>query len=291
MRPSLALALLSACAVIGAGCGSATNGPATHVVVTRDFGAKVVETPAKVEASSGLTAMRQLQSVHPATTSYGGRYVDSIGDLKENGDSSWLFYVNGVEATTAATSLRLKPGASVQWDFHAWQTIRTGGAIVGAYPQPLKSSGTRLICAPQKSVACRVAREGLVKSDIAIDPQASARVVVGTWRDIEGFDGVPDLTSDGETNGAYAQFLADGSELAPFSGDGSEGPVLRNKAGLLAPFATDGKQLVWVVTGVDKAGVESAAKLLDGGAEKLRHRFAFLARPGGATPLPEGAGE
>ncbi|MFT4048682.1 MAG: DUF4430 domain-containing protein [Solirubrobacterales bacterium] len=291
MKLASAFVLIATCAALGAGCGSGSSGPATHVVVTRDFGAKVVATATEVDATSGLTAMRQLQSVHTATTSYGGRYVDSIEGLKEDGDSSWLYYVNGIESTNAASSERLKAGQTVQWDFHAWQTIRTGGAIVGAYPQPLKTGGVRLICAPERSQACRVTREGLVESGIAVNSKGSARVVVGTWSDIQGFDGVPDLTSDGETNGAFAQFSSSGGKLTPFSADGSEGRALKSKAGLLAPFAQDGKNVVWVVTGVDDAGVESAARLLDGGAEKLKNRFALLTSPSGSDPLPEGAGE
>lgn len=282
------LALLAACAVTGAGCGSGADGPSTSVVVTRDFGAQVVAQQESVEATKGLTAMRQLQGVHKVTTSYGGRYIDSINGVKEDGDSSWLIYVDGIELTKGAASTRLSGGQHVQWDFHAWQTIRTGGAIVGAYPQPLKQRGVRLICAPERSKACGVARRGLAAAGITISGAGPARVVVGAWSDIEGFDGVPDLTSDGETNGAYAQFSKDGSRLTPFSADGSPGSALKSGAGLLAPFAAAG-DVTWVVSGTDDAGVQRAAGLLGAGRAKLRHRFTMIVGADATRPLPEGA--
>jgi hypothetical protein len=283
--------LIAACAVVGAGCGgSSATGPATSVTVTRDFGAAVVAKTEAVESTSGLTALRQLETVHKSTTAYGGRYVKSINGTTEDGDSSWLFYVDGVESNQGATAVRLKPGQVVQWDFHAWQTIRTGGAIVGAYPLPLKTRGVRLICAPKKSSACTAAREGLTASGIVVAKSGPDRVVVGEWKYIEGFDGVRDLTRSGESNGAYAQFSKDGDTLTPFSADGSEGRPIKEKGGLLAPFA-DAQGVVWVVSGTDEEGVERAAQLLDSGGPQLKNRFALAVGPAGPTALPEGAGE
>lgn len=283
------IALLAACAVLGAGCGAGAHGPQTTLVVTRDFGAAVVSQPKSIDATPGLTAMRQLQGSHETTSSFGGRYINSIDGLKEDNDSSWLVYVDGIETTKGATSVRLKPGQTVQWDFHAWQTIRTGGAIVGAFPQPLKSRGARVICAPERSDACVATRAALKAAGVLATGSSAVRVVVGQWSDIEGFDGVPDLTSSGETNGAFAQFSKNGDRLTPFSADGSEGRVLKAGAGLLAAFS-DGTQATWVITGTDEAGAAEAAELLRRPAE-IRNRFAVLATGGGMRPLPEGSGE
>ncbi len=287
IRPA-ALALTAVCALVGAGCGADESGPDTSVVVTRDFGAQVVAQREQVPLSAGLTVMRQLQKVHETETSYGGRYVDSIGGVKEDGDSSWLMYVDGVETDLGATSIRLKAGQNVQWDFHAWQTIRTGGAIVGAYPEPLKSRGARVICAPRRSAACARTRAALKIAGVPTGGADPVRVVVGPWQDIQGFDGVPDLTTSGETNGAFAEFSSDGSKLTPYSADGSSGKPLKRSAGLLAAFS-EGRSLSWVVTGTDAAGVEEASALLDR-PKKLQLRFGFAVSRKGATALPEGAG-
>lgn len=275
---------------MGAGCDSGSEGPDTTVVVTRDFGASTISKQESVATTAGLTVLRQLETGHKVETAYGGRYVTSIDGAKEDGDSSWLFYVDGVESKMGATSIRLKPTSHVQWDLHPWQSVRGGGAIVGAYPLPLKNRGVRLICAPRGSQACKVAREGLVKSGIVVDSKSPVRMIVGPWSYIDGYDGVPNLTGAGDDNGAYAQFSDDGSKLTTVSGDGSKAQTIGAGAGLLAAFA-ESADPVWIVTGTDAAGVEDAAKLLDGGEQKLRNRFAFATGGGKSIPLPEGAGE
>jgi hypothetical protein len=243
-----------------------------------------------VDSTPGLTALRQLETVHKVTTAYGGRYVKSIDTTTEDSDSSWLFFVDGVESKVGATSTRLKPGQVVQWDFHAWENVRTGGAIVGAYPKPLKTRGVRLICAPKKTQACSVARAALTASGIALNSRGSDRVIVGAWSNIEGFDGVRDLTAPGDTNGAYAQFSKDGETLTPFAADGSEGKPIKSHGGLLAPFS-DAGGIVWLATGTDDDGARGAAQLLDAGGTQLRNHFAMIVGPTGAKPIPEGAGQ
>lgn len=283
--------LIAACAVTGAGCGDpGATGPSTSLTVTRDFGAAEVAKTGSVESTSGLTALRQLETVHKVTTAYGGRYVKSINGTTEDGDSSWLFYVDGVESEQGATSIRLKPGQVVQWDFHAWQAIRTGGAIVGAYPLPLKKRGVRLVCAPTNSPACSTARKALTASGIVVGSLGKDRVIVGSWNDIEGVDGVRNLTTSGESNGAYAQFSKDGETLTPFSADGSEGRPIKQQGGLLAAFS-DAQGVVWLATGTDAEGVSRAAQLLEAGGPKLKNRFAMAVGPAGTIPLPEDAGQ
>ncbi len=129
---TLVAALVAVCALTGMGCGAAAGEGDTTLVLTRDFGQKVVSPAAKLPLSPGLTAMRQLQKLHRTTTAYGGRYVDSIDGLKEDATYSWLYYADGIEADRGATGQRLRAGQTVQWDFHAWSAVRGGGAIVGA---------------------------------------------------------------------------------------------------------------------------------------------------------------
>lgn len=287
--PRLAIpVLLAVCAVLGAGCGSSgSSGPATSVTVTRDFGAAVIAEAETVDATPGLTAMRQLESVHKVTTGYGGRYVKSINEYAEDSDSSWLFLVDGIESKVGATSTRLKPGQVVQWDYHAWENMRTGGAIVGAYPLPLKTNGVKLICAPQSS--CGPVRKDLTAAGIGANPKSKNRVIVGAWNDIQGFDGVPDLTQPGDTNGAYARFTANGRTLIPYSADGSPQKGLVNSSGLLVAFA-DAGGVVWIATGTDEDASRSAARLLGAEKGKLKNHFAMAIDNGREHALPLGSG-
>jgi hypothetical protein len=288
MNRVLAASLLAACSLIGAGCGdSGSTGPATSITITRDFGASVIAQTETVDSTPGLTALRQLETVHKVTTGYGGRYVKSIDATAEDSDSSWLFYVDGIESKVGATSTRLKPGQVVQWDFHAWANVRTSGAIVGAYPLPLKTRGVKLICAPAK--ACGQVRKDLTAAGIDVSSTAKDRVIVGSWNDIQGFDGVPDLTEPGDTNGAFASFSKNGKTLIPYAADGSAQKALAKSSGLLAAFdSEDG--VVWVATGTDEDASRSAGALLGPGSAKLRNHFAMAIDNGREQALPLGAG-
>lgn len=283
-RPLL-IALLAACALSGVGCGSGGGGSETSLIVTEDFGSRTLAQVEKVPATAGLTVMRQLERTHESTTSFGGRYVDSIAGTKEDGTRSWLFYVDGVESTTAATSERLNGGEVVQWDFHDWQSVRVGGAIVGAYPEPLKSRGARVICTDGGNASCKATKSALSAAGIASTGKDRVRVYVGSWGSLAGLDGVPDLGAPGATNGAFAQFKSGGRSLVPFSADGSARPALGSGSGLLAAVAS-GSQLSWVVAGTDDDGALSAAKLLTQPA-KLANRFGALVGGGELRALPE----
>lgn len=286
MPRRLAIALLAACAVFGAGCGSGASGEQTDLIVTRDFGASMVAEGRVVPLTAGLTAMRQLQASNKVENSFGGRYVQSIDGVAEDADSAWLFYVDGIESTTGASSVRLKPGQAVQWDFHPWQTVKGGGAIVGAYPLPMRRMKARMVCVPEGSKACEVAGARMTGAGVPIAPNGGVRVVVGAWSEIKDLDAVPDLTGPADSNGAYARFLSGGGQLAPALADGSTGRALTGGTGLIAAYARDGDPL-WIVTGTDDAGVELAAKSLD--RQLLKNRFALLIDQGGPRPLPEGA--
>lgn len=284
MRRLGPLALLAACAVIGAGCGEQAEGPATSVVVTRDFGAEVVAAHEQVPFGAGLTVMRQLQRAHNVTTSYGGRYVDSINSLKEDADSSWLVYVDGVESPRGAAATRMRAGQLVQWDFHPWQLVRTGGAIVGAYPQPMKSRGARVICAAKQSATCSDVETDLKAAGVELSGSDPVSVVVGPWPTVGKLKSVPDLTESGESNGAFAQFSADGKTLTPFAADGQPQRKFSGDAGLLAAFA-QGTDMTFLVTGTSEQGVAGAVDLLDSPAQ-LENRFALMTSGGKASALP-----
>lgn len=285
MKRTLSSVVCAACLVLGSvGCGDGGGGGRTDLVVTRDFGSQSVAKQS-VDWSNGLTAMRQLQRSQTVETQYGGKYVSKIGSLGEGGSDSWLFYVDGVESATAATSQRLEPDDVVQWDFHNWQDLRTGGAIVGAFPRPLAQRGARLVCGDPKSSNCSFARKTIKAAGIGAPAKDDSTIVVGTWREIAGVDGVPDLTSDAATNGAFARFSTDGKQITPVSSDGGAAPAQGAGTGLVAALS-DGRKLTWVLTGTDGEGVESAIDLLRGDHPDLTNRFAVMAGPGRNVALP-----
>src|SRR5207248_2161854 len=91
-----ALTLAVAAAGCGQGAAATPAGPAAvTVTVTRDYGATRLASGREAPGQSALNALRRLAHVG---TSYGGRFVESIGGL--SGDRSagydWLYFVNGI---------------------------------------------------------------------------------------------------------------------------------------------------------------------------------------------------
>ena len=292
--PRLALAAVSlvlvvAIAITSAGCGSRAAGgdvsasEGATLAVTRDFGATELREPAVLPADGDLSAMRQLQASAEVETSFGGRYVTAIDGVKQDTAKGyeWLFYVDGVESDTGATSVGLSAGQQVQWDYHRWAGVKTGGAIVGAFPEPLKQHGVALECIPNITTACAIVRSRMREARVRFNRKGVA-LKVGTWSELERRDLGIDLSSDPAGNGAFAAFPGDRTmQLA-----GDDGNVVRTlgaSSGLIAAFAKGGEPL-WIVTGVDTLGVEAAARGLE--AKTLTHRFTVAFGDSGVTGLP-----
>lgn len=281
----LVLGALLAAAVL-AGCGqSEPGGPSTTLAITRDFGTAAVGRQRIVPVTSGLTAMRQLQRTAKVDATYGGRFVNSIDGVKGGGGRDWLFYVDGVESEIAANDWRLNGGETVQWDFHAWQDVKTGGAIVGAFPRPLNARGVKLDCVPASGVPCDTVTGALRAEQIDTDASGaeSVTVHVGTWSEIKGKEGVPDLTELAADNGAFASFSRDGKQLTIVDDRGGKAQTFETSAGLISAHR-EGDRIDWLVTGVDEQGVLNAASSLNAAA--LTNRFALAATLQGPLPLP-----
>jgi hypothetical protein len=119
-----------------AGCGGSGDGGEATLWVTRDRGAEVLVT---ASVPAGVTAMRALRSEVDVDTSYGGRFVRSIGGVAGDAGAKrdWFFFVNGVEADRGAAEYRLRPGDVLWWDYRSWagEDMREP-VVVGAFPEP-----------------------------------------------------------------------------------------------------------------------------------------------------------
>lgn len=290
-RQPIAIALAALAVAIGvAGCGSGEpSGPTTTLNVTRDFGAVAVEPTTLVAATPGLTVMRQLEQTAEVETTYGGRFVNSINGLKGGGGNDWLFFVDGVESDKAATEWRLSGGEVVQWDFHAWQGVKTGDAIVGAFPRPLESAGAKLECLPAESDGCTAAKTALGAASVETNSAAAdaVKVYVGEWSQLKGKPGVPDLTAPAADNGAFASVSGDGKSIVVINDQGLPAQRLEAGAGLIAASRV-GTKVTWIVTGVDQSGVKGAAEALT--VDALKNKFAVAIDPDGRIALPVASG-
>lgn len=315
-KASATAALMTAVFAV-AGCGTRPGQggdvPAERgatLVVTRDYGRLRLAGPRVAKPESGLTALRQLQAAATTETAYGGRFVTAINGLKQNVRTGhdWLFYVDGEEAQVGAAAMRPRAGQVVQWDYHPWRDVRVGGAIVGAFPLPLRARGASVDCLPMRTAACAAVRAALTDAGVRVSspsvddgrrtdrgraserPVAGppVRVVVGTADRIAGRDGARDLYGSAAGNGLFARFArADGAlriELVDQHGTTARTePVV----GLVAA-RREGASITWIVTGVDERGVLVAARTLS--RRNLRDRFAVAVGAGGeVVPLPVAA--
>jgi hypothetical protein len=281
-------------------------------MVSKDFGAEPLVNTDQPKTGGSDTVMRLLQRNAPkVATRYGGGFVQSIAGVsggQHGGDPfDWFFYVNGVQADQGATAVRVHAGDRVWWDWHDWGVTDDVPAVVGSYPEPFlhgidgRRLPTRIECAEPKSAACSTvagkmedldlpaARGGVGNSFV----EDTLRIVVGPWKAVRGDSTTALLGKGPATSGVFARPADDGRSIALLDQNGKVTRTLGAGTGLIA--ATKVKDVkdqvsdpVWIVTGVDDAGVDDAAQALDEGA--LAGRFAVAISGGRPIGLPERTG-
>jgi hypothetical protein len=296
--------LLIAAALVASGCGvgpGESKGGAVQLRVTRDFGQRPLGTEARRQSvRESDTVMRFLQGARKVTTRFGGGFVQSIDGLAGNqvAEDDWFYYVNGSEASVGASDYKLSPGDVVQWDFHDWHATQHVPAIVGAYPEPFvhgidgKRLPTRLECEQPDGAACnevstRLDKLGVPVTESVIGAPAgekTLRVIVAKFKAAAQVRAAGALTAGPATSGVYARFDASGTALTLLDPIGRAARTAPAGTGLLAATQQAAQPVTWLVTGVDDAGVERAAELIDPGT--LRDAFAVAATPSGPVRLP-----
>ena len=295
------MCVLSAC---GVGAGPELDG-AARLEVTRDFGQEFLGGTARVaNVHESDTVMRFLQKTHDVETSFGGGFVDSIDGVK--GDRAarrdWFYFVNGIEASKGAADFGLSPGDRIQWDYRSWRAAMRVPAIVGAYPEPMvngregKRLPVRVQCEREGSGPCegvlrKLSESGVVATASALQGQAgedSVRVLVGRWSVLREVRAAAAIERGPRASGVYARFRGEALEL--LDGDGRTARAAAPGTGLVAATEAESSGIVWVVTGVDDAGVARAVEALD--ERKLHGAYAVAETEEETTRLPvtEGRG-
>jgi hypothetical protein len=149
--------LLLALVLAGCGEGEREHGAAT-LWVTKNQGAQVVYAGS---VPAGLNGIQTVEKKLKVTTRYGGRYVQSIGGVSGSlsHQRDWFFYVDGIEGSVSAASVRVKPGDVLWWDYRHW-TGRTMDipVVVGAYPQPFLRAGPTAVSG-EAALAAPIAKQ------------------------------------------------------------------------------------------------------------------------------------
>jgi hypothetical protein len=303
LRGVLALAAV-ALALAGCGLGAGRAPSAVQLLVTRDFGARVVRQSEAPKLQGEETAMSLLRrNAGPITTRFGGGFVQSIGGISGGQEAGqpvdWFYYVNGVQATKGAASTKVHPGDRIWWDHHDWSQTEQIPAVVGSFPEPFlhgmdgKRLPVRVECADVAGYACRnVAsrlREAGVPAGIAgIGPSGEPQtlhVFVGPWPSLRHEQSAQAIDRGPRGSGVYARFSGAGT-LLMLDGSGRVVRRLTAGTGLVAATRHAEDAPVWVVTGTDAAGVDLAARSFD--TTVLQDHFAVALTAAGALPVPGG---
>jgi len=298
----LGLGLVLALAGCGLGAGPAPT--AVSVLVTREFGARVVRAVPRPKVSGQETVMSLLLRNFPVTTRYGGGFVESIAGLSGGHEGGhpvdWFYYVNGVQAPKGAASTDVHPGDHIWWDRHDWSETDEVPAVVGSYPEPFLNGieGKRLpvqvACSSEAGAACREVTRRLQADGVpaAVSALGSGggseilRVLVGPWRQLSADSGAEPIQRGPRASGVYAKFSGNGSDLVLLGADGQQTSLKGLDAGLVAATRASEQAPTWVVTGTNRAGVQLAAADFD--AESLDDHFAVavVQSAAGLVPLP-----
>jgi hypothetical protein len=301
----LALVCVLALAGCGLGPGKKVSSGGARLEVTRNFGQQRLYSTSLPQIRKGETVMRMLMSKRHVKTRFGGGFVNAIDGLTASasgGHSDWFYFVNGIEASVGAAQRTLSKGDVVQWDYRRWDATMRVPAIVGAFPEPfLHGSGgkrlpVRVDCADPSSAPCKTVQQrlsaaGVTTSSGVLGSSAGPkvlRVVVAPWSKVSSFGGaVGSLKGPPPDSGVFARFGANG-QLTFEDQLGKPVRAAPPGTGLVAATAQEGSSPTWIVTGVDDAGVASAARALD--SATLRDAFALAVTPSGALRLPLEAG-
>lgn len=297
----LAATVLLALSGCGVGAGAERSGAGVDLRVTRDFGHQLLLEKDNLPIREDETVMRLLKRNADVETRFGGGFVQSIDGLTgrgSDGSSDWFYYVNGIAADEGAADYEITPGDVVQWDRRDWGATPDVPAIVGAFPQPFldgvggKRFPVRVECQDSESKPCAEVKQALRDADVpangaslgAPGNQNVARVVVADWATARQQPTARLIELGPRRSGVFARFTGGGDTLQLLGVDGQPIRSAGAGAGLVAALRPNDRELLWLVTGVDAAGVEAAAAAFR--ARDLRDAFAIVAVGGRVAKLP-----
>ena len=300
LRQAALAVLLSAGLLAGCGLGAGPTPGAVTLTVTREFGAQPVPARHAVKAHGEETVLSLLMRNYKLTTRYGGGFVESINGhsgRRLNGEPvDWFYFVNGVEAPRGAASTKVHAGDAIWWDLHDWSQTSSTPAVVGSFPEPFvhgiggKRLPVRIECSEVQGEACQtvVARmralgvpAGIAAFGPGSEVSETLRIAVAPWSALRGLPAAQVLTKGPRASGVYARVAPEGGSIALLDARGRTSATLGAGGGLLAAVRPSGQAPLWVITGVDGAGVDRAAHDLN--TSTLQHRFAVAVEASGAV--------
>ncbi len=295
------------------GCSSAPvsePGGEVRLWVTRDFGSTEIYAQT-IAAAPGQTVMSLLQDHLEVETGYGGGFVNAIGGLasgyttggNEQQRLDWFYYVNGVISSLGATDYVPAQGDVIWWDYHPWGNISFTPAVIGAFPQPFingydyENPGTLILVGEgYEDLAQGIAAyfQDLGVEQVELKPYAEGLVrqrsmitlVIAPWEQLQTGSFWQGVQENRDKTGWFAQL-----DQQSFSALDRDGKIQGSYGGQVGAILATGTGLgdiapLWLLTAVDRQGLEQVVEILLERPEELGKKVGALVVEGEVMALP-----
>jgi hypothetical protein len=287
--------------------GDAGGDISVRIVATEDFGSRVV-LDERATLPPGTSAMEALQQVADIETRYGGGFVNAINGVRSQFPTKddWFIYANGISMNRGAADYVLRDGDVLQFDLHDWGFRMFIPAIIGdlrgslsngysgrvyptvvVYEAGFREGAERLSGGLEE---LGVAEISTVSADSlsSSDKQHSNLIVVGTG----DCSLISDLNRVWDRLGFFIRF--DDGAIVVYNSEGKPASEYGAGTGVVqatqSPWNPKGigvsENVVWMVSGTDRAGVESAIDALAEDFEALDNAFAAVVADGDVVRVP-----
>jgi len=299
-----------------AGCMGAENGKSlketktqeehdkqqqVSILITTHFGTKVIADKF-LPFKSGASIMDILLENFDIETAYGGGFVNGINGIRsgytkklgnKNQKMDWFYYVNGVQANVGCLEYLPQPDDIIWWDYHDWDHAMFVPAVIGCYPEPFlngyehKTKGT-LIMYQQgyKAIAEKIGAnlKALGARNVELENLNSRKIlardvptlVVGVWNHIGQDLNIKRIMENKSKTGIYLDLSTAGfTALNPKRERGQS--FTEHPGAIFATGTGSGDDApLWIVTGMDDAGLNSAVNVLTEERSKIKGSFGVV---------------
>lgn len=305
---AVGVAVLATAGLTSAGCGlgpGEDTGDAS-LLVTRDYGSKVLVDKPDVAVNESSNAMRILDQSSDLETAYGGEYVQSVdgisGDSKAGRSFDWFFAVNGIVAERGSAQFPVSGGDKVWWDYRDWTDAMEVGGVVGSYPAPFSTGydnrdwGVQVDCLGDQT-ACGMVTKQLEGDGVTLrDTGENMIVKVGLIDQVTDTPEGRRINKGPAASGVFARFAApdvsapegmpanSAWHLIGLDVRGDDAQDYGPESGLVAAMRRADDPPVWLVTGGTEKAVQMAAAALN--PADLERRYAAVVSDGQVSSLP-----
>ncbi|MDI6710957.1 MAG: DUF4430 domain-containing protein [Bacillota bacterium] len=266
--------------------------------VTRDFGRQALFAD-EVPLPPGSDALTLTKNHAQVETAYGGKFVNAINGVRSGGRggrTDWLLWVNGLLSPVGAADCRPAPGDVVWWDYRDWSAGPPAPAAVGAFPQPFRQYGCRILYPPAREADARALAQDLRVHgiDLKLGPldedgvahRRTPTLIVGLWRELADCAPLAGLLDRGPRAGAYCRLEPDA--IITLDARGRKAARHGAGSGIIAALASGpgDSSPVWLVAGVDEDGLARALTLFKEG-KAFKRCSGVAVTPQGIRRLPQ----